>query len=126
MRIVLDSGALMALEKGDRSMWRRFKMAGLAGFEPITHGGVIGQVWRGAGPRQALLSIALTGVEVRAVDNDLGRSAGELLALSRTADVIDAAVVLIAEERGLIFTSDISDLRLLAEVAGLDVELVPV
>lgn len=126
MKMVLDSGALVALDKGDPLMWRRLKMSGLSGIPPVTHGGVIGQVWRGVGPRQARLAKALAGIEVVALDNDLGRSAGELLRVSKTSDVIDAAIVLLADRAGQIFTSDIDDLRVLAEAAGLDVELVPV
>lgn len=126
MRIVLDSGALLALEKADRPMWRRLKSAAAAGLEPVTHGGVIGQAWRGSGPRQALLSRALAGIEVRALGDQLGRAAGELLANSKTTDVIDAGLVLLAEQADLICTSDIGDIRLLAEAAGQDVELIEV
>lgn len=124
--MVLDSGALVALDKGDPPMWRRLKMSSLSGTPPITHGGVIGQAWRGLGPRQARLAKALAGIEVVALDGGLGRSAGELLRVSKTSDVIDAAIVLLAHDAGQIFTSDVNDLSLLAEAAGLDVELVPV
>ena len=47
MTLVLDAGALLALEKNDKEMWRRWKSARLAGFPPVTHGGIVGQVWRG-------------------------------------------------------------------------------
>jgi hypothetical protein len=49
--LVLDSGAFIALERNDRVMWRRLKAALLAGSVPVSHGGVVGQVWRGGGPR---------------------------------------------------------------------------
>ena len=79
MKLVLDSGALIALERNDRAMWRRLKAAQVAGSVPVSHGGVVGQAWRGKGPRQALLAKALAGIEVRALDDALGRAAGELL-----------------------------------------------
>lgn len=123
MRLVLDSGAFVALEKNDRTMWRRFKAAMLAGDIPVSHGGVVGQVWRAGGPRQALLAKALDGVEVRALDEDLGRAAGALLARARKSDVIDAAVVLLAETGDRIVTSDPDDLEALATAAECDVEL---
>lgn len=104
-------------------MWRRFKAAMLAGDIPVSHGGVVGQVWRGGGPRQALLAKALAGVEVRALDEDLGRAAGALLARAGKSDVIDAAVVLLAEAGDRIVTSDPDDLEMLATVAERDVEL---
>jgi hypothetical protein len=53
MRLVLDSGAFIALERNDRAMWRRLKAALIAREIPVSHGGVVGQVWRGKGARQA-------------------------------------------------------------------------
>ena len=52
--------------------------------------------------------------------------AGELLGVTRTHDVIDAAVVLLASDGDRIATSDPDDLELLALAAGLEVEIVPV
>lgn len=60
--MILDGGALLALEASDRAMWRRYKFARRAGFPPVSHGGVVGQAWRGGGPRQALLATALGGL----------------------------------------------------------------
>lgn len=124
MKLVLDAGAFVALERNDRAMWRRLKSAWVAGEVPVTHGGVVGQAWRGRGAREARLASALKGVAVRAVDEDLGRAAGELLAVSRTRDVIDAAVVLLAEDGDRIVTSDLDDLEPLAVASGRHVELV--
>ncbi len=114
MTLVLDAGALIALERNDRAMWRRLKAALLAASVPISHGGVVGQAWRGVGPRQALLAKALDGIDVRPLDLDLGRAAGELLRRSRTSDVVDAALVLLAEDGDDILTSDAHDLQALA------------
>lgn len=125
MTLVLDSGALIALERNDRAMWRRLKAAHLAGEAPLSHGGIVGQAWRGGGPRQTLLARALAGVEVRALDERLGRAAGELLARTDTGDVIDAALVLLADDGDDIVTSDPHDLELLAAFSGRHVELVP-
>lgn len=68
----------------------------------------------------------LPGVEVRPIDNHLGRQAGVLLGRAGGADVIDAAVVLLAQDGDDAFTSDPIDLRDLAEVAGRQVELIEV
>lgn len=124
MTLVLDSGALIALERNDRAMWRRLKAAQIAGQVPLCHGGVVGQAWRGHGPRQALLARALGGLDIRGLDDALGRSAGELLAATRKADVVDAALVLLADDGDRIVTSDPGDLAALATAAGLDIELV--
>jgi len=124
VKLVLDSGALLALERNDRPMWRRFKAAQLAGSVTATHAGVVGQAWRGRGPREALLAKALAGVEVRPLDWALGRAAGELLAATRGADVIDAALVLLGDDGDHIITSDPDDIEPLAVAAGRHVEIV--
>jgi hypothetical protein len=121
--LVLDSGALVALERNERSMWVRLKAAGLDDELPVTHAGVLGQVWRG-GPRQARLSQALGGIDVRALDEPLGRAVGQLLATSGSSDVIDAAVVLLAHDGDEIVTSDRDDLEQLASALGRHVELI--
>jgi hypothetical protein len=121
--LVLDSGALVALERNERPMWVRLKAAQLAGDLPITHAGVLGQVWRG-GPRQARLSQALAGIDVRALDEPLGRAAGQLLALAGLADVVDAAVALLALDGDEIVTVDRDDLEQLAAASGRHVELI--
>jgi hypothetical protein len=124
MNLVLDSGALIALERNDRTMWRRLKIAVEAGIPAVSHGGVVGQVWRGHGSRQALLAKALAGIDIRPLDEALGRAAGELLAATKRADVIDAALVLLAEEGDRIITSDLDDIESLAAATGRHVELV--
>ena len=124
MKLILDSGALIALERGDRAMWRRLKAAQRSGQVPACHGGIVGQAWRGRGSRQALLAKALAGIDVRPLDDALGRAAGELLASSRSSDVIDAALVLLAEDGDYIVTSDPRDLEPLAAESRRDVELI--
>lgn len=124
MKLILDSGALIALERNDRAMWRRFKAALLAGSAPVSHGGVVGQAWRGRRPRQALLAKALDGIAVRPLDALLGRAAGELLARSGGSDVIDAALVLLADDEDHIVTSDPDDIEPLSATLGRHVELI--
>jgi hypothetical protein len=124
MTIVLDAGALVALQRNDRPMWRRLKAALHQEAVPVTHGGIVGQVWRGRGPRDALLVKALAGIDVRPVDEELGRRAGELLAAARRRNVIDAALVLLAHDGDHIVTSDPGDLEPLARASGRYVEIV--
>lgn len=126
MKLIFDAGALLALERNDPIMWRSLKQAEEDELEIVSHGGIIGQAWRSGGPRQARLSVALESIDIRPLDAEAGRAAGELLALTRTRDVIDAALVLLAEDGDQIFTSDIGDLEPLALAADLHVELIPV
>ena len=123
MSLVLDAGALVALERNERQMWVRLKAAQLDGDLPLAHAGVLGQVWRG-GPRQARLSLALGGIDVRALDEPLGRAAGLLLGAAGVADVVDAGVVLLAGDGDEIVTVDRDDLEQLAAASGRHVELI--
>jgi hypothetical protein len=123
MTLVLDSGALIALERNERSMWVRFKATEMAGDVPITHAGVLGQVWRGSA-RQARLSQALAGVDVRALDEPLGRASGGLLRATALSDVIDAALLLLSKDGDEIVTLDSEDFEQLAAASGRHVELV--
>ncbi|HVE47080.1 MAG TPA: hypothetical protein VNA57_10100 [Acidimicrobiales bacterium] len=123
---MLDAGGLLAVERSHRKVLALCKRELLAGRPPLTHGGVVGQVWRGGAGRQAPLAMLLAAVEVIALDDRLGRGAGVLLGRSGTADVVDAALVLLAADGDEILTSDPEDLRRLAATAGVHVDLVPV
>jgi hypothetical protein len=125
-RLLLDAGALIALDRDQRPMWRRFFVAAGAGTPLLTHGGVIGQVWRRPA-RQARLVRALRSIEVRPLDDELGKLAGRLLAASGTADVVDAALIVLSRPGDRIFTSDPDDFVTLAIAARAEqIEIVPV
>lgn len=98
----------------------------VAGRVPVTHGGVVGQVWRAGGARQAVLARFLPAVAVVALDDRLGRQAGSLLARAEMSDVIDAALVMLAEDGDLVLTSDLADLASLSATRGVHVEVVSV
>jgi hypothetical protein len=124
--LVLDAGAFVAVERGDRDVVALVKRERLSGRVPVTNGGVVGQVWRGGSGRQAPVARLLAGVDVVPLDELLGRRAGTLLARSGHPDAIDAAVVCLAGDGDDILTSDPEDLRDLAQAAGIHVELIPV
>lgn len=126
MSLVLDAGALLAIERGDRFTTTLVSTELAAGRLPLSHGGVVGQVWRGGGARQARLAKLLAALEIAPLDATLGRRAGALLARARKSDVVDAAVVLLAADGDFILTSDPDDLEPLAFAAGLQVEIIPV
>ena len=124
--LVLDAGAFVAVERGNRDVVALVKRERLAGRPPVTSGGVVAQVWRGGSGRQAPMARLLAGTDVAPVDGSLARRAGMLLARSGQRDAIDATVVCLAADGDDILTSDPGDLRALAEAAGIHVELVPV
>lgn len=126
MTLVLDAGAFVAVERGDRDVVALVKRERLAGRAPLSHGGVVAQIWRGGAGRPASVARLLRGVEVRPLDQELGKRAGVLLAATSQHDAIDAALVCVASDGDDILTSDPTDLRALAEAAGVHVDLVPV
>lgn len=126
MSLVLDAGALVAVERGDRNTVALIKRELLAGRTPVTHGGIVGQVWRGGAGRQANLAKLLPALDVISLDEALGRRAGLLLGRARMRDVVDAALVLLAMDADALLTSDPDDLARLAAAAGLHIDVVPV
>lgn len=126
MTLVLDAGAFIAVERGDREVMALVKAERLAGQIPRSHGGVVAQVWRGGSGRQAVVARLLDGVDVIALDDRLGRAAGMLLGSSGTSDAVDAAVVAAARDGDVVLTSDPDDLVALARASGAHVEIVAV
>lgn len=110
---VLDAGALIAYERQVRAAIALVKRAHEKGEHLAIPAGVVGQVWRD-GRRQVSLARLLSSdaVEVVVLDDVEARMAGQLCGVSRTADVIDASVVLCAQRRdAAVATSDPEDLH---------------
>ena len=117
--IVMDAGALIALDRGDKRMIALLQRALAQGRAFRVPAGVVGQVWRD-GRVQATLARFLRSEEVEIVplDEQLARACGELCGATDSPDVIDASVVILARERrDPIITSDPSDLRRLDPAA---------
>ena len=117
--IVLDAGALIALDRGDKRMIALLDRALAQGRVFRVPAGVVGQAWRD-GRVQVTLARFLRGkeVEITSLDERLARSCGELCAAANSSDIIDASVVILARERrDPIITSDPSDLRRLDPTA---------
>lgn len=126
MSLILDAGAFVAVERGDRDVVALVKRERLAGRSPLSHGGIVAEIWRGGVGRQSEMARLLRGVDVKPLDKSLGKRAGVLLARIGGDDAIDAALVGLATDGDDVLTSDPSDLRALAEAAGVHVELIPV
>jgi DNA-binding transcriptional MocR family regulator len=116
--LVLDAGALLAVDRGDRAMLARLRVAERHGFELRSNAMVVAQVWHDRHGRQAQLAQLLRAVDVRAIDHQYGRDAGVLLAASGTVDPVDATVVLLAQPGDRILTSDPGDISRLAAAAA--------
>jgi hypothetical protein len=116
--LILDAGALVAVERGDRDAHDKIQDALRAGKPVRTSPNVVAQVWRN-GAKQARLAKILRGIAIEPVTRDDGYRAGELLGATRTKDVVDATVVLLAESGDRLYTSDMGDMQLLTETAGI-------
>lgn len=81
--------------------------------------------WRGSA-RQARLARLLAMVDIRGAHLTDARAAGELLAATATADVVDALVALLPVPGDQLLTSDPDDLRTLVAERGIPVTVVPV
>ncbi len=123
--LVLDDGAFVAVDRADRAMLARLRMAQQAGLELRSTGVVITQVWRDPAGRQANLARLLKSVDVKAIDERLGRAAGVLLGMAGAKDAVDASVVAVSATGDRILTSDASDIGPLVAASGRSIHLVP-
>jgi predicted nucleic acid-binding protein len=110
--VVLDAGALIALERGERALRAYVFLADRGDVALLTSSAVVAQVWRG-GARQARLARLLASelVEEVALDADASRRVGMLAAAVGASDVVDGHVATIAMERdAVVVTSDADDI----------------
>jgi hypothetical protein len=115
--IVLDAGALIALERNDREMWAALKVASASGGDVLVPSTALAQVWRGT-PSQAHLARALALCVIAPFD-PLARAVGTLCGRAGAADVCAAHVALVAARRGeVLYTSDPKDLQRLLRALG--------
>ncbi|MBI3185296.1 MAG: PIN domain-containing protein [Myxococcales bacterium] len=109
----MDSGALIALERGEGKVRALLELALRTRARVVVPAGVIAQVWRG-GARQARLArfLCSPATAVDALDAEAARACGVLCGRAGTSDAIDASVVVSAlRHRAVIVTSDAQDIR---------------
>lgn len=107
--VVLDAGALIAIERADRRIVRLLELAD----QVHVPGAVVAQVWRNPARQVRLVRVLATEeVTIAPLDGAEARAVGQLCGASGTADVVDASVVLLARRvAGVAVTSDSDDLR---------------
>ena len=110
--LTLDSGALIAFERQDRTVIVHLKEALQRGADVTVPTVVVAEAWRG-GPRAARVASLLATCRVEPLGDALARRAGETLARV-SSGAIDAVVMASAAGRGdLVLTSDFDDLSAL-------------
>ncbi len=107
--VVLDAGALIAVERADRRVIRLLELAQ----DIHVPAGALAQAWRNPARQVRLVRVVSSeGVVIHPLDAASARAAGQLCAATSTSDVIDASVVLVARVvNGVAVTSDSDDLR---------------
>lgn len=109
MRLLLDAGALIGIDRDDPRTVGLLALARRNEADVVTIAPVVGQAWR-SGSRQARLARALASFDVKPADLDRSKRAGLLLAQSGSADVVDALIVGEARSGDRILTSDPDDI----------------
>lgn len=111
--LTLDTGALVAAERGERRFWAFWKEALRREVEVTVPAPVLAQVWRGG--QQARLAMLLGGCRIESMDAALAKQTGSLCGRSATKDVVDAFVIVsAARRRDDVLTSDPDDMSRLA------------
>ena len=114
MTAVYDAGALIAADRSERRVWAEHRVRLELGVPPITTAPVVAQASRSG--RQAQLRRFLRGCDLVEFSTDDAHAVGELAGRSKSADVVDVHVVLVASRYGWpIVTSDEGDLRPIVE-----------
>jgi hypothetical protein len=110
--LVLDAGALIAVERGDRATAALIEVGRQDGRGIIVPAGVVAQTWRN-GSRQVRLARLLNAneVAVEPLTDAAARATGILCGAAETSDVIDASVVIAARRhKATVISSDRADL----------------
>jgi non-ribosomal peptide synthetase component F len=115
--LVLDTGALLAYDRGDRTVQAFLEQASRNGTDVLTTTGAVAQAWRN-GSRQARLTRLLRGVLEVELGGAHARRVGTLLGAAGLSDVVDGSVIDAAVDGAEILTSDPGDITLLAAASA--------
>ncbi len=107
--VVLDAGALIAVDRADRWVIRLLELAQ----DIHVPAGALAQAWRNPARQVRLVRVvSAEGTVIHPLDSVSARAVGQLCAATATSDIVDASVVLVARiVDGVTVTSDPDDLR---------------
>jgi hypothetical protein len=112
VRIILDSGAIIASENNDPTLAALLKAARKQRTPILVPATVVAESWRGpkSHPRAAALFGSVDGFPE--LNQGSARAVGALLAISKTAEIVDGNLVAIAiaQPPAMIVTSDVKDI----------------
>ena len=114
-RVMFDTGALIALERGQQRIRKIHRLAFEQGYPIVATTPVVAEWWR-KGKREKERSKILRTLVLEAPDGYVARLAGAAIGVV-AAGVVDALVMASASLRGdTVYTSDTSDLERLRDV----------
>lgn len=131
MTLVLDAGALIQVDRGNRYVLSMIESALDRGERVHVPAGVIGQAWRDPS-RQARLSCALRRCYEVHLTGSRARASGQLCGEAGTSDVIDSSVAVAVAEASVhddqvaLLTSDSQDLDALLAALRVSARVVDV
>ena len=113
MTPVLDTGALIALERRDRRMIALMEAVIVHQLVAFVPAGVVAQAWRGAAAQQPVARLLRAkALRIDELNEARAYAVGLKLADTGSSDVVDAHVALLAGQvGGRVFTSDPDDIR---------------
>ncbi len=112
---MFDTGALIALERGNHGIRKVHRLAIENGFQIVATTPVIAEWWR-KGRREKDRAKILRTLVIEPPDGHVARLAGEAIGVV-AAGVVDALVMASASVRGdTVYTADIDDFERLREV----------
>jgi len=113
MSYLYDAGMLVAADRNRRKAWADHRVRLELGLVPVVPAPVVAQTSRSG--RQVQLRRLLRGCDIVPFEQEQAHEVGALLGASRTTDVVDAHVALVASERNaIVITSDDDDLQRLS------------
>jgi hypothetical protein len=123
--LVLDAGALLAIDRRDRRVGALLRVAQQERIAVRTSPAAVAQVWC-HGARQAQLARALAGIAAPPLDLATGKRLGLLLGATKSCDVVDAHIASLAQAGDRVLTSDPDGLRRLLDALPVDASVVAV
>jgi predicted nucleic acid-binding protein len=123
--VVYDAGVLIAADRSERRTWAEHRVRLEAGLVPLVSSPVVAQASRT--PKQAQMRRLLRGCEVVPFDEAAAHAAGSLLGKSRSKDVVDASVAVLAiRRRADIVSDDAKDVKRLLSAARANTSIIDV
>jgi hypothetical protein len=122
--VVYDTAVLVAADRNERRAWAEHKARLEFGIIPLVPAPVVAQVSRST--QKVQLRRFLTGCVVVPLGESGAHEAGRLPGMTRTADVVDAVVVIALRQKAMILTRDPDDMERLVRASGRAVAVVTV